>query len=106
MSAISLGEIQNGISRLPDGQRKGALQEWLTNDLIPRFENRILPVTLDDMLLWGRLTGQAASLGKPLPTADAMLAATARNRCLTVVTRNERDFSRMGVELVNPWTKD
>ena len=104
VSVISLGEIQNGISRLPEGRRKVGLQAWLDNELIPRFDNRILPLTLDDMLLWGKLTGKAVATGKTLATADAMLAAVAHNRGLTVVTRNEKDFRRVGVPILNPWT--
>jgi toxin FitB len=103
VSVISIGEVQNGISRLPEGKRKISLQDWLDNDLIPRFDNRILPLTLDDMLLWGNLTGKAIAAGETLPTADAMLAAVARNNGMTVVTRNEKDFDRMGVGVLNPW---
>jgi predicted nucleic acid-binding protein len=106
VSVVSLGEIQSGIARLPNGKRKATLQDWLDNDLIPRFDGRILPLTAPDMLLWGTMTGEAVSAGTPLPTADAMLAAVARNRGLIVITRNEHDFSRMGVGLLNPWTQD
>jgi toxin FitB len=103
ISVISLGEIQNGIARLASGKRKAALQDWLASDLIQRFNGRILPVTLEDMLLWGVMTGEALTSGEALPTTDAVLAAVARNRGLTIVTRNERDFRRMGVGLLNPW---
>jgi predicted nucleic acid-binding protein len=49
VSVISLGEIQKGIARLPGGQRKAALQDWLDKNLIPRFEERILPLTAPDV---------------------------------------------------------
>jgi toxin FitB len=106
VSVISLGEIQNGIARLPNGKRKAALQDWLDNNLIPRFHGRILPLTIPDMLLWGTMTGEAVSAGAPLPTADAVLTAVARNRDLIVITRSEGDFGRKGVGLLNPWTQD
>jgi predicted nucleic acid-binding protein len=106
VSVISLGEVQNGISRLSEGKRKVALQDWLDNELIPRFDNRILSVTLEDMLLWGKLTGKAMTNGETLPTADAMLAAVARNNGLMVITRNEKDFARMGVSVLNPWNSN
>jgi predicted nucleic acid-binding protein len=106
VSVISLGEIQNGIARLPNGKRKAALQDWLDNNLIPRFDGRILPLTIPDMLLWGTMTGEAVSAGAPLPTADAVLTAVARNRDLIVITRSEGDFGRKGVGLLNPWTQD
>lgn len=106
VSVISLGEVQNGISRLSEGKRKVALQDWLDNELIPRFDNRILSVTLEDMLLWGKLTGKAMANGETLPTADVMLAAVARNNGLMVITRNEKDFARMGVSVLNPWNSN
>jgi predicted nucleic acid-binding protein len=106
VSVISLGEVQNGISRLSEGKRKVALQDWLDNELIPRFDNRILSVTLEDMLLWGKLTGKAMTNGETLPTADVMLAAVARNNGLMVITRNEKDFARMGVSVLNPWNSN
>jgi predicted nucleic acid-binding protein len=58
------------------------------------------------MLLWGKLTGKAMTNGETLPTADAMLAAVARNNGLMVITRNEKDFARMGVSVLNPWNSN
>ncbi len=55
ISVVSLGEIQSGISRLPDGKRRHRLQHWLENELVPRFESRILSVDLADTLRWGVL---------------------------------------------------
>jgi predicted nucleic acid-binding protein len=49
---------------------------------------------------WGRLQGSA---GRPLPAIDSLLAATALQHDLTLVTRNTADFDGMGVRLVNPW---
>lgn len=103
ISVISLGEIQSGISRLPDGKRKHRLRHWLENELVPRFEARILSVDLADTLRWGVLTGEAKSRGETLPSVDALLAATALNRQLTLVTRNTKDFQRCGISLINPW---
>ena len=103
ISVISFGEIQSGISRLPDGKRRLRLQHWLDDELISRFESRILFVDLADTLRWGVLTGEAKLRGETLPSVDALLAATALNRQLTLVTRNTKDFKRCGVPLLNPW---
>ena len=103
LSVISIGEIQDGIARLPAGKRKAGLQRWLENALIPRFDNRILPVRTEDALRWGNLLGQARRKGRPLPQTDGLIAAIALNRGLTVVTRNTRDFDSMGVPAHNPW---
>lgn len=50
LSAITMGEIQQGIARLPDSKRKTALSVWLQEDLLVRFTNRILPVDTAVML--------------------------------------------------------
>jgi hypothetical protein len=49
---------------------------------------------------WGRV--QAAS-GRSLPVIDGLLAATALQHDLSLVTRNTRDFEGLGVRLINPW---
>ncbi|MEA3278667.1 MAG: type II toxin-antitoxin system VapC family toxin [Pseudomonadota bacterium] len=105
ISVVSIGEIQKGISRMPEGQRQQDLQVWLDVQLIPRFGNRALPLELSDLQRWGRLLGEAKKSGESLPPVDTLLAAVALNRDLIVVTRNTCDFKRTGVEIINPWTQ-
>ena len=50
--------------------------------------------------------GARRRVGKPLSMADGLIAATALEHDLTVVTRNEKDFTGLGVELINPWEPD
>jgi predicted nucleic acid-binding protein len=52
---------------------------------------------------WGILDGECQLKGTPLGTADGMIAATALEHDLTVVTRNVKDFAGLGVVLLNPW---
>jgi predicted nucleic acid-binding protein len=52
---------------------------------------------------WGVLAGQRQPLGRPLKVADGLIAATALEHDLTVVTRNVRDFADLGVRVFNPW---
>jgi len=61
---------------------------------------RILPVDAPVADRWGRLVAQA---GRPLPAIDSLLAATATQHGLTLVTRNVRDVAPLGVALINPW---
>ena len=49
---------------------------------------------------WGRMLAQA---GRPLPAIDSLLAATALEHDLVLVTRNVKDFAGLPVELFNPW---
>jgi toxin FitB len=103
LSVVALGEIQKGIERLPPCRRKEDLRAWLTDDLLIRFRGRILPLDTEVMLRWGTMISRLEAAGTPMPLLDSLVAATALQRGLVLVTRNEEDFERSGVELVNPW---
>ena len=103
VSVLSLGEIQKGVARLENGRRKNAFQHWLEHDLLVRFEGRILPLDLDMALEWGLVSAANESRGKPAPVVDGQLAVTAIVRNLTLVTRNDKDFSGFPVKVLNPW---
>jgi len=103
LSVVSIGELRRGLVLLPAGKRRTELVRWFENDLVPRFHGRILPVTHTIADRWGVLDGQCQLKGTPLNTADGMIAATALEHGLTLVTRNVEDFAGLGVVLLNPW---
>jgi tRNA(fMet)-specific endonuclease VapC len=103
LSAITIGEIKRGIEKLADSNRKSALAEWLEGDLLIRFIDRILPIDISVMLVWGQLTADLEKQGRPMPAIDSLIAATCLQARLDLVTRNERDFAPSGVAVVNPW---
>ena len=103
LSVLNLGELQKGISKLPDGVKKDELQAWVALDLVERFTGRILEIDLDTALCWGRLQGEAEQAGEKLPVMDSLIAATAAAHGLVVVTRNVRDIERCGARVCNPW---
>jgi predicted nucleic acid-binding protein len=100
LSVLTLGEIRKGIERMSDAVRQQALLDWLEVELPQYFRGRVLSVDAITADRWGRLLGSAA---RPLPAVDSLLAATALQHDLTVVTRNTADFEGLGVRLVNPW---
>jgi predicted nucleic acid-binding protein len=79
------------------------LEQWLDRDLPEWFEGRILPVDQSIADRWGLLRAQAQVKGRPLSVIDALLAATALQHNLTLVSRNVSDFSVVGLVIVNPW---
>ena len=103
LSAITLGEIQKGIEKLPASKRKEALRTWLKDDLLVRFHGRVLPLETGEMLTWGTLVGKLEAKGKPMPLIDSLIAATALHHDLVVVTRDQDDFAPSGARLFNPW---
>ena len=52
---------------------------------------------------WGALSAQRQLSGRPLSMSDGLIAATAIEHGLAVVTRNVKDFERLGVAVINPW---
>jgi predicted nucleic acid-binding protein len=76
------------------------LLDWLEVELPNYFLGRLLAVDAHTADRWGRLL---ASAGRPLPAVDSLLAATALQHDLTLVTRNTADFAGTGVRLINPW---
>ena len=103
LSAVSIGELRRGFAILPKGKRRTKLELWFEKDLMLRFRGRILPVTYSIADRWGRLHGERQLRGTPLNMADGMIAATALEHNLTVVTRNVKDFAGLGVAVLNPW---
>jgi predicted nucleic acid-binding protein len=103
LSVLTLGEIQKGIAKLSDERRKASYQRWLDTELRNRFSHRILPVDQEVALAWGIVQGKSESVGRPLPTIDGLLGATAIVHNLTVVTRNEIDLAATGAPVLNPW---
>jgi len=103
LSVITIGEIVKGIEKLPNSRRKQELHAWLKEDLLSRFQGKIIPIDEDVIVEWGILTARIEVAGKPMPAIDSLIAATAQANKLSLVTRNVDDFSASGVELVNPW---
>jgi len=101
LSVITIMEVEIGVARVEkrDGRQGATLRRWLELDLLPAFEGRLLPIDL-------AVARRAAALHvpDPRPERDVLIAATASERGLTVVTRNVSDFASLDVDLLNPWT--
>jgi toxin FitB len=103
LSAITIGEIRKGLMMTQQGGRRADLQAWFTSDLMVWFRNRILPVTHAIADRWSELDGRRQLKGRPLNTADGLIAATALENDLSLVTRNVKDFAQLAVPIFNPW---
>jgi len=106
LSVLTFGEIRRGIAALPQSRRRATLEAWLDKDLRARFEGRILIIDQEVADRWGLLTAAARNSGIVLPVIDGLLAATALEHNLTLVTRDTGQIPSMGVEVFNPWEKN
>jgi len=100
VSVLTLGEIEQGISRIRDRgdhEQAAGLERWL-REVELGFGDRVLPVTMPVASAWGR-----QQHAQPLPVVDGLIAATATVNNLTVVTPNAKDFERSGVQVLNPF---
>ncbi len=103
LSVIAIGELKKGIEKLPDADRKVKLDQWLHEDLLVRFDDQILIIDQETMLIWGRLVAQLEMIGRPISSIDSLLAATALQWQYTLVTRNTAHFAMAGIVYLNPW---
>ncbi len=99
LSVLAVGEIRCGVERLRrrDPGQTAVYETWL-DGLQRDYGDRIIPITDDVADEWGRMNALGA-----LPTIDGLMAATAKARDLTFVTRNTADVVRSGVRLLNPF---
>lgn len=100
LCVLSLGEIRKGIEGVADPAFRRTLADWLEVELPNYFVGRLLDIDEQVADRWGRVQ---ASAGRTLPVIDGLLAATALQHDLTLVTRNVKDFAGLGVQIVNPW---
>ncbi len=102
VNVVTVGEIHKGIVKLPVSKRRTELEAWLS-DVIFRYGKRILPVSVETVIIWGDLVGELERKGRALPTLDSLIAATALEHDLTIITRNESDFADTGAKILNIW---
>ena len=103
LSVLTLGEIRRGVAALTQGKRRTHLETWLVVELQTRFSGRIVPIDSAIADRWGLLAAEAKRKGKALAIIDGLLAATAIQHNLTIVSRNAGDFTGTQVQVLNPW---
>lgn len=100
LSVISLMELEIGILRIArkDDVKGALLRRWMEERVRPTFAGRVLEI--DEAVAL-----RCAHLHVPDPRSerDALIAATALEHGMSIVTRNVKDFTPTGVPLINPW---
>ena len=100
---ITLAELRSGALAAPDAELKADITQWIENDVISFFDERIIALSVDILIDWIGLSQRLRSAGTAKDAADLLIAATARFHNLTLVTRNVRDFAGTGTVVYDPW---
>jgi predicted nucleic acid-binding protein len=103
LSAATIGEIQFGISNRPASNRRTELEVWLNVSLPEQFAGRVLSLDADTFVTWGKMTAQQRRQGEPMGVMDSLIAATALQYKMVLVTRNVSDFKSTNLSILNPW---
>jgi toxin FitB len=104
VSTVTFAEIRFGIERQPDAGRRAALALWLAGTVRPAFDGRVFPASEEVLLRWRLLMQEGRHSGHTYSQPDLLIAATALQHDLTVVSRDVAEYRRAGVPVLSPWT--
>lgn len=105
ITTVTFAELLTGVRRLPEGRRRSVLAEGIDAALDPyRDTGAILPFDSRAAEQYADVLVAREQAGLPIHTADAQIAAICRAHGAACATRNSKDFTGTGVELVDPWS--
>ncbi|MDQ2803610.1 MAG: type II toxin-antitoxin system VapC family toxin [Pseudomonadota bacterium] len=102
-AAVCQAEILSGLAVMPSGRRRAELEEAARSMFVDDFDGRVLSFDTEAAAAYAEVFAARRKAGRPSGIVDLMLAAIARVRGASVVTRNVVDFDGVGVAIVNPW---
>lgn len=103
-AAVCQAEILTGLAIMPLGRRRTALEAAAEAMFREDFRGRIWPFDSAAATAYADFFAIRRQAGRPIATIDLMIAAIARSRGATVVTRNVADFAGYGLPIADPWT--
>lgn len=106
LSVVTIAELRHGIERMQASARRDRINKWLTEELLLRFEGRLLGIDSHVADIWGTFMARTKKAGQSIGPMDACIAAIAEYGGLTLVTRNVADFKVFKITVLNPWSPD
>ena len=103
-TTVGEAELRLGVAILPAGKRRAVLTTAIEGLLDEDFRDRILPFDRPAARAYATIAAERRAAGRPISQFDCQIAAIARAREATVVTRNTSDYEGCGIELIDPWT--
>jgi predicted nucleic acid-binding protein len=103
VSAVTFAEIRFGIEMVADAGRRSKLSDWLAHKVRPMFEQRVLTISEDVMFKWRLMVEEGRKARHTFSQPDLIIAATALDHGLTVVSRDVSEYRKARVPVLNPW---
>jgi toxin FitB len=103
VSVVTFAEIRVGIEMVTDAARRAELNHWLEHKVRPMFEQRVLAISEDVMFKWRLLVDEAREARHTFSQPDIIIAATALDQGLPVVSRDVSEYRKARVPVLNPW---
>ncbi len=103
ITAISIAEIRLGLRLMPPGRRQRLLAEDFDTMRALAISRPALPFDDAAAEAYGELRARRSAAGRPIGVLDAQIAGIARSRAAAIATRNVRDFTGCGIEVINPF---
>jgi len=104
LTAITAAELLAGVIFLPEGRRRRSLEDDIARLLTEEFRDRVLAFDADAASHYAEAANLRRQAGLEIKPFDLQIAAIARLNGAIVATRNIRDFTTLGIELINPWS--
>ncbi len=102
LSSVVIGEFLSGVELMAEGRRRNALRATY-QVVIETYADRIATFDLSAALRYAEVLAHLERTGRNPGTADAQIAATALSRGMILATRNVKDFTGLGLDLIDPW---
>lgn len=102
-TAVTVAEIRYGIERLPEGHRRALLRST-ADEVFTAFSDQILPFDEAAASAYPGIVVRRETAGRPIDGFDAQIASICRARGAALATRNIKDFTDTGTDLIDPWT--
>lgn len=104
ITAVTAAELRAGVALLPPGRRRTSIAKQVDILIDETFTGYVLPFNVDGSAHYGDIVARRTRAGMPISALDAQMAAVCRQHGAHLATRNLRDFTNTGVDLIDPWT--
>jgi toxin FitB len=104
-TTVTEAELWSGVYLAPDGKRRTALHELISETLSEDFAGRIVSFDSAAAMAYAKINARRSQLGRPIATADCQIAAIAQVRGFKVATRDVAGFENCDIEIVDPWSR-